>query len=50
MAIIDANDLGRRVLGASEGVDRRSIERLFSDNPLGQGAEQTPIAIVRRLR
>lgn len=49
VAIIDANDLGQRVLGASAGVDTRKIERLFADNPLGQGSQQTPVAIVRRL-
>ena len=48
VAIIDANDLGRRVLGASRGIDRKLVEALFADNPLGQGAEQTPVAIVRR--
>jgi F420-0:gamma-glutamyl ligase-like protein len=46
--IIDANDLGRRVLGASKGVNRKHVEKLFADNPLGQGAEQTPVALVRK--
>ena len=49
VAIIDANDIGQRVLGASRGVDRKFVEKLFADNPLGQGSEQTPVAIVRRL-
>lgn len=49
VAIIDANDIGRRVLGASPGVDRKLIERTFADNPLGQGAQQTPVAIVRKV-
>ena len=49
VAIIDANDIGQRVLGASEGVDRRAVEKMFADNPLGQGAEQTPVAVVRRI-
>ena len=48
VAVIDANDIGRRVLGASKGVNKRCVERLFEDNPLGQGAEQTPVALVRR--
>jgi hypothetical protein len=47
VAIIDANDAGCAVLGASPGLDRRWVERLFADNPLGQAAEQTPIALVR---
>lgn len=47
VAIIDANDIGRRVLGASRGVNKRWVERVFEDNPLGQGSEQTPVALVR---
>ena len=49
VAIIDANDIGRRVLGASRGVKKRWVERVFEDNPLGQGAEQTPVALVRKV-
>jgi hypothetical protein len=49
VAIIDANDAGCAVLGASPGVDRRFVERLFADNPLGQAREQTPICVVREM-
>jgi hypothetical protein len=49
LAIIDANDAGCAVLGASPGVDRRFVERLFADNPLGQAREQTPICVVREV-
>jgi hypothetical protein len=49
IAIIDANDAGCAVLGASPGVDRRFVEKLFADNPLGQSREQTPIAVVREV-
>ena len=49
VAVIDANDAGCNVLGASPGVDRQLVRRLFADNPLGQAREQTPIAIVRRI-
>jgi hypothetical protein len=49
VAIIDSNDAGCNVLGASAGVDRRWVERLFADNPLGQAREQTPICLVRRV-
>ena len=49
VAIIDANDAGCAVLGASPGVDRRFVERLFADNPLGQSREQTPICLVREV-
>lgn len=49
VAIIDANDAGCAVLGASPGVDRRFVARLFADNPLGQAREQTPICVVREV-
>ena len=49
VAIIDANDAGCAVLGASPGVDRRFVERLFADNPLGQAGEQTPVCVVRQV-
>jgi hypothetical protein len=49
VAVIDANDAGCNVLGASPGLDRQLVRRLFADNPLAQAREQTPIAIVRRV-
>ncbi len=49
VAIIDANDAGCAILGASPGVDRRFVQRLFADNPLGQSREQTPICVVREV-
>ncbi len=49
VVIIDANDFGQRILGASNGVDRSLIRRTFTDNPLGQESQQTPIAIVKRV-
>jgi hypothetical protein len=49
VAVIDANDAGCAVLGCSRGLDRRWVERLFADNPLGQAGEQTPICLVRRV-
>lgn len=45
--VMDANDLGRDVLGSD--VSPRDDERygaMFVDNPLGQGSQQTPMAIV----
>jgi hypothetical protein len=48
VAVIDANDAGCNALGASPGLHRRFVERLFADNPLGQAGEQTPICVVRR--
>jgi F420-0:gamma-glutamyl ligase-like protein len=47
VAIIDANDIGVSVLGASAGIDRAWIRDVFKDNPLGQTSEQTPLCIVR---
>jgi F420-0:gamma-glutamyl ligase-like protein len=49
VVIIDANDLGQRILGASNSVDRKLIRKVFTDNPLGQASEQTPVAIVRKV-
>jgi hypothetical protein len=49
VAVIDANDAGCNVLGASPGVDRKLVARLFADNPLGQAREQTPICVVRNV-
>lgn len=49
VAVIDANDAGCNVLGLSRGLERRYVERLFADNPLGQAAEQTPICVVRHV-
>ena len=49
VAIIDANDIGCAVLGASQGADRELVVSLFRDNPLGQKDEQTPFALLRRV-
>jgi asparagine synthase (glutamine-hydrolysing) len=47
VAIIDANDIGVNVLGVSPGVDAATVTSLLRDNPLGQGAQQTPVALIR---
>jgi asparagine synthase (glutamine-hydrolysing) len=44
--IIDANDLGRTVLGHDTGLPPALLAAAFVDNPLGQGREQTPLAVV----
>ncbi len=49
VAVVDASDLAVTVLGASPGADRDLIETLMSDNPLGQGHEQTPVCVMRPL-
>ncbi len=55
VAIVDANDRGVNVLGtsvvalAAAGRLSELVAWLFGDNPLGQGAEQTPVALLRRV-
>jgi asparagine synthase (glutamine-hydrolysing) len=45
VVIIDANDIGRNVLGSAADRPDVFFEKLFADNPLGQGSEQTPLAV-----
>ena len=47
-AVVDVNDIGSAVLGHSRGVDAETVRQALKDNPLGQGAEQTPVGILRR--
>ena len=44
--VIDANDIGRNILGNTTGLDDKIIEEIFADNPMGQSDEQTPLTIV----
>ncbi|MDN5767046.1 MAG: asparagine synthase (glutamine-hydrolyzing) [Humibacillus sp.] len=44
--VIDANDLGRNVLGTDVPGPAARFEAMFADNPLGQGTETTPLAVV----
>jgi hypothetical protein len=46
-AVVDLNDLGGEVLGASQGIDRPLLRRILADNPLGQGPFRTPLGIAR---
>lgn len=46
--IIDANDLGRNVLGNATNSSNSFFEKLMADNPMGQTNEQTPIIIAIR--
>lgn len=48
VVIVDANDIGVETLGSSRQADPRLVASLMRDNPLGQGSEQTPIALIRR--
>lgn len=46
--VVDANDLEKaKVLGASSGVNRASVERALLSNPHGNGDEQTPIVVLK---
>jgi asparagine synthase (glutamine-hydrolysing) len=46
VVVIDANDLGRNVLGHNTDQNPHDLEAVFADNPLGQGSEQTPLCVV----
>lgn len=48
--IIDANDLGCETMGISSDKITESFAcAVFKGNPLGQGREQTPLCIVRKI-
>lgn len=49
VVIIDANDIGRNILGTTVDLDEAVQADIFGDNPLGQGREQTPMAVVVQL-
>jgi asparagine synthase (glutamine-hydrolysing) len=46
VVVIDANDLGRNVLGHNTDQKVAELEAVFADNPLGQGSERTPLCVV----
>lgn len=50
VVIMDANDIGREILGRSdENISIDMCKEIFADNPLGQGAQQTPVCIIRKV-
>ena len=50
VAIMDVNDIGGSwAIAYTEGIDKKIIEAIMKDNPLGQSDELTPIGIIRRL-
>lgn len=49
VVIIDANDLGRNVLGRDTDRDDDFFLQLFADNPAGQDRQQTPILLCLQL-
>lgn len=46
-AIVDCNDVGSEVLGATEGLDEDLVRSVLSDNPMGQGHQRTPMGLIR---
>src|SRR5206468_2007489 len=44
--VIDANDIGRNILGHDTAASDTDLAAAFADNPLGQGRQQTPLAVV----
>lgn len=48
-AVVDSNDVGVEILGASQGVPSDLLKAALRDNPMGQGHEQTPVGVVRRV-
>ena len=48
--IVDINDLGGKILGASDkSMNRDNLASLLRDNPLGQGHQSTPMGIIRAI-
>ncbi len=48
--ISDINDLGGNILGSTmDAAGTRQMLAVLQDNPLGQGAQSTPLGIIRRL-
>lgn len=47
VAVVDVNDLGVEILGATEGTDMDLLRGALKKNPLGQGHQRTPIGIIR---
>jgi len=47
--VMDINDIGGCwMIGGSDGIDKEFMEVVMKDNPQGQGAELTPICLVRK--
>lgn len=47
VAVVDVNDIGSEVLALSPGVKEADVRALLADNPMGQGAERTPLVVLR---
>jgi len=48
-AIVDINDIGGNLLGATNNLDKKLIIEILKDNPLGQGSQSTPMGIIREV-
>lgn len=48
-SIVDANDLGQEILGYSDDLKDVDIKEFIKDNPAGQGREQTPIVLMKKI-
>ena len=47
--VMDINDIGGCwMIGGSDGIDKEFMEKVMKDNPQGQGAELTPLCLVRK--
>lgn len=46
VVVMDANDIGRNVLGTDLSTPTDRLEATFADNPLGQGRQRTPMAVL----
>ena len=48
--IVDANDLGREILGKSKDIELSydELKEIIRDNPAGQGRELTPFILIRK--
>ena len=50
VCIVDINDLGGQILGASsKEIDKTLYARILKDNPLCQDDQQTPMGIIRKV-
>ena len=50
-AVMDINDIGGCwMVGGSNGIDKEFMEQVMKDNPQGQGAELTPICLIREVK
>jgi hypothetical protein len=48
-AVVDVNDIGGNLLGATSDIDKKLVIEILKDNPLGQGSQSTPIGVIREV-